>query len=257
MRFLMAIVAVLVIAACPLWASPVTLTDGNSTFTVDPTDNSGATYWSLDNVDQLYMQQWFYRLGPQAGVQAINTIGTPTVNQFLGTQGVEINYYANTYQVTLTYTLTGGSEGSGTSDVSEVFRIKNTGTTALNFDLFEYSDFDLQPNRSDDSALRLNANTIKQWDGVHVVQESVVRTPDRWQISNPFAITGDLSNSSGFLLNTDCAWAFQWNLVVAPGSSVVFSKDKAFSSNVPEPMSVMLGIMGLGAVSGFRRLRRK
>jgi hypothetical protein len=26
---------------------------------------------------------------------------------------------------------------------------------------------------------------------------------------------------------------------------------------VPEPMSIMLGIMGLGSIAGFKRLRRK
>jgi len=246
------------LAACPASAAPVTLIDGNSTFSIDPMDNSGATVWTLDGIDQLYIQQWYYQTAT-GGVQSINNLGTPVVTSTFGGQGVDIKYSPAGYNVTLGYVLYGGATGSGSSDVSEIFRIQNNGTSALSFKLFEYSDFDLSgyDSRSDDRASHVNANTVTQWDADLRVTESVVRPPDRWQIGYPFAITGDLTNASASFGPADCAWAFQWDLVIPVGGSVVFSKDKAFSPNIPEPMSVMLGVMGLATVSGFRRLRRK
>ena len=260
MRFLTVVAVVclfVALAVCPACAQgPVTLVDGNSTFTVDPTSDSGATVWTLDDIDQLFQQQWYYRLA-DGQVLSINNLGTPVVNLAAGGQSVDVKYQANSFDVTLAYTLYGGAAGSSASDVSEIFRIQNTSDCTLYFDLFEYSDFNLQPLDNDDYAAHVNANAISQWDGTHVVTESVVRTPDHWQIGNPFVITGDLSDGAAFIGPTDCAWAFQWNLVVPTGGSVVFSKDKAFTTSIPEPMSVVLGIMGLSAVSGFRRLRRK
>jgi len=257
MRFVLVLVAlVAALALSPATAAPVTLTDCNSTFVIDPTDNLGAATWTVDGVDQLFTQQWFYRLGSAGTVYSINQLGNPVVNPYLGTQGVDIKYTQNTFTVNLGYTLTGGSAGSGASDVSEIFRIKNTGTSVLSFDLFEYSDFDLKPFINDDYAMHVNQNTVSQWDTMHVVTESVVRIPDRWQVSNPFVVSGDLSNSAAFIGPTDCAWAFQWNLVIDPGSSVVFSKNKAFTANIPEPMSMLLGVMGLATVAGFRRFRK-
>jgi len=235
------------------------LIDQNSTFTVDPTDNKGATIWTLDNVNQLYTQQWFYRLTPGGPVNSINCLGTPIVTPDSNGQAVDIKYTPSGFSVTLAYTLYGGSPGSGSSDVSEVFRIQNNTSTALNFTLFEYSDFDLVPNRDDDRAAHINTNFVQQWDNTSqlVVSESVVRPPDRWYVgAGAYTITGDLPNSAASYGPADCAWAFQWDLLVPANGSIAFSKNKMFSTNIPEPMSVVLGVMGLMAVGGFRRFRK-
>ena len=40
-------------------------------------------------------------------------------------------------------------------------------------------------------------------------------------------------------------------------SSIYLSNLNVSTAAVPEPMSIMLGIMGLGSIAGFRKLRRK
>jgi hypothetical protein len=257
MRFIFTTAVVLMVAAlaiCPGWAALVSLTNQNSLFQIDPTAEMGASVWQVDGLDHLFMQQWFYRLSSGGSVLSINNLGAPAVT-VSGTNYVQIGYAPAGFAVTLGYTLYGGSAGSGFSDVAETFRIENLGGSPLHFDLFEYSDFDLRPYGSDDSAEHVNANMVQQWDSAYQVSESVARTPDRWQISAPFAITGDLTNSTSPSLNTDCAWAFQWNLVVPAYGSIAFAKEKTIMP-VPEPSSLLALASCLAGMCAFRRRRR-
>ena len=52
------------------------------------------------------------------------------------------------------------------------------------------------------------------------------------------------------LENTQVTWNNGWSYLAT-------SNAQASRVDVPEPMSIMLGIMGLGSIAGFRKLRRK
>lgn len=238
----------------PTWAFVETLSHKNSVFQLDPTDASGATVWSLDGVDHLFTQQWFY-LSATGGVQSINTLGTPVVSN--NGRDLYVTYSPTGCVVEVAYHLVGGEAGSHSSDVGETFSITNSGASALQFTLWQYSDFDLMPLAGDDSAQLVNNTTVQQWDFGHTVTEVVSRVPDRWQISNPFAVTGNLTNASAFLGPTNCAWAFQWNLTVDPGSIIEFSKNKTFSVFIAEPGCLVTLAAGLAMLVGELRRRRK
>jgi hypothetical protein len=66
----------------------------------------------------------------------------------------------------------------------------------------------------------------------------------------------NLNDSTGPAGPADVTWAFQWDVTVAPGSTVQISKDKNI---VPEPAT--LGLMGLGLVAAVvtrvRKARRQ
>lgn len=260
--------ALMAIGACAVSASPVTLTHNNSQFTIDPAAAEGASVWSLDQIDQLYIQQWYYKLSPTGPVYAIGSLGTPAQETFTvplgGGEGLVTTYTTSGFKVSISYTLRGGAPESGSSDISEQFSIVNTSNQSLYFSLFEYSDFDLMPNVTDDRGMFTDSNTVEQWDGQHLVRESVVRTPTHYEIGHYKEVSADMfggnlhdSVCDEAVGPTDLAWAFQWDMNIAAGNSVDFSKDKAFSANsVPEPISVLLGVMGLATVSGFRRFRK-
>lgn len=264
MRFILATVMIVMLAAdvMPAWGGiPVLLKDQNSTFLVDPLDNRGATLWTLDDVNQLYTQQWYYRLTDE--VNTIDCFGNPVVVRSQDEKSVSITYTPAGLNVYLGYELQGGPTGSNVSRVRESFRLENLGTEDLVFTLFEYSDFDLYPFFSNDKAERVSPTAVTQWDPTGLrVNESVERTPSHWYIGpGNYKITGDLPDSQaiwGEPNGADCAWAFQWDLVVPVGGSIEFTKCKYFGpdTQIPEPMSVVLGIMGLAAVGGLRRLRR-
>jgi hypothetical protein len=50
-------------------------------------------------------------------------------------------------------------------------------------------------------------------------------------------------------------WAFQWDLLIAPGATVVIDIDKIIQpyQAIPEPSGVALLALGLGAVAIRRR----
>ncbi|HDK02417.1 MAG TPA: hypothetical protein ENG84_01010, partial [Gammaproteobacteria bacterium] len=80
-------------AAMPLaqansYTTPYTLTDQNSTITVDSASNDGISHWMVDGVDQLY-QQWFWgRIGSTSGESSLDTLtllnGGPSDSNFNG-----------------------------------------------------------------------------------------------------------------------------------------------------------------------------
>jgi hypothetical protein len=63
----------------------------------------------------------------------------------------------------------------------------------------------------------------------------------------------DLGNIGGPLTG-DVTWAFQWDLVIAPGTSAQISKDKYLTVLVPEPSA--LALLAIGAV-GYALSRRR
>ena len=68
--------------------------------------------------------------------------------------------------------------------------------------------------------------------------------------SAPWGTTGGLTSFNG----TGASWIWSENATENATTNDVWFRTTAA---VPEPMSILLGIMGLGSVAGFRKLRRK
>jgi len=246
-------------ANATLW----TLTDTNSTVTIDSQSQTGMSNWVVDGIDNLF-QQWFWYgigTGPEFSIDTLTltseTLYSPSI--------LELVYSNNLISVDVIYFLTGGSIGSGNSDVGETIVIKNLTETSLNLRFFQYTDFDLGGTPNDDTAYRSNANTMHQTDGSGYTFSEVVGTPaaSHYQVDifpttlsalndllpttlldNPGPVTGDVT------------FAWQWNTVLNPGGSYIISKDKLIDVNpVPEPATILLigaGLMGVYAVSRKR-----
>lgn len=257
-------------ALLPGSAAQYTLTDKNATFTTDIETQAGTFNWIVEGTDHLYQQWWWYRVGSNNQEYSVDTLnladyGTSHIGPGDPTQ---MNYLWATYQgagfqIDLSWNLKGGGIGSYWSDISEVAAIKNTGSTTLDFHLFEYNDFDLSGTSTDDVAHYVGPGNVHQQDCHWMVDESTPGT-SHWEIDT-FANTRNrlndalpttLSDASAVVGPADVTWAFQWDFSIAPGATKGISKNKILNA-VPEATTVMLGFMGLTSVAGFRRLRRK
>lgn len=269
----LAIVAGFVVSwsSAPASAALLTLIDENSVVQIDPAAASGASLWQVDGVDQLNLQWFWFRVGNTAE-QAINTIplalaGTFDTDFDSVNNGLFARYVQpgpNGFTIEVTYNLVGGAPGSGTSDLAEQIRIINTSGSALPLTFFQYCDLNLSGNALDDTVQLSNANTMTQSDLVLTVGETVVTpAPAFYEVGNAAALLAKLTDGSPTTLNNnggpisgDVAWAFQWNFNLAPGSSVLISKDKQLLV-VPEPATIGLLAMGLLALVPVARRRRK
>jgi hypothetical protein len=241
----------------------VTLTNGNSTALINPASTSGMYQWTVDGVNQLYQEWFWYRVGATGGESGINALGTATITDE-SANAVTIQYgAAASLNVSVTFTLIGGSSGSHTADVAETIIVRNGGLSPVDLHFFEYADFDLNGTPAGQTVTFPNNYVVDQ-SGVGAVLSETVTTPaassheagiysntlNELNDGSPTTLNGVSSAGPG-----DATWAFEWDRTVAAGGSFIISKDKNLASVVPEPAS----ILGLGTVLLLvgARLRRK
>lgn len=262
-------------------ANVLTVTNGNSSMTVNsltsdgtygnnPSDKVGMNNWTVDGVNQLYQQWFWFREGSAGGEQTIDTL-----HQLRAvTGGIDNNQIATTYcstattgctdgwEVDVLYTLKGGLAGTLKSDVAETITINNQSGRALDLHFFQYADFDLSGVLGGQTSTFIDKGRVRQTGNGVELNETVV-TPqashyeaDLWsatfnKLTDGSPTTLNDSNTSGV---GDATWAFQWDVNILNGGTFQISKDKNLTSAVPEPGSILLfGTMLLGCAAVLRR----
>jgi len=258
----MALIAGSLVASGTVSSAIITMTDGNSTVDVEDTLGS-AVNWTVDNTnDLLYTQGYYYRIGdtgPEFNLSGL----TLNSSSLLGSgQFLLLSYSAADFDLEFTYSLTGGTAGSGTSVLSQDVEIRNTSNSTLDIHFFQYNDFDLFGS-SGQTAQQTNANTIIQTYGTTQLTEQVsTPAPDAIQVDGFPSLVDSLNDSTTTTLNGntsfsgDATWAWEWNFAIAPGSSDVIGEDLRLNtiSAVPVPAAVWLFVSGLiGLASVARR----
>ena len=248
---------------CVLCVNPVEavlLTDKNSTANIDPLSPMGENSWICDGTDNLFQQWFWYRIGNTGPEASIDTISAPLVsvtdNDFdPGDETLNLRYENNVLQVNVTIALVGGVIGSGVSDLMEGIEIVNKTTSALDLHFFQYVDFDLGIDFTDESVALINANTFKQTElesPAWISETVAVPSADGYEAGFYAATLNKLQNGVTDNLNNnpaagvgDVTWAFQWDVELAPEDSYIISKDKHVEV-IPEPATlVLLGLGGL------------
>jgi hypothetical protein len=248
---------------CPSYGQVVPLLSGNSTALVDTGSQAGMFNWSVDGVNQLAQQWFWYRIGatPEHSIDTISApaILTSTANQMTTT-------YANALlNVRVDYTLTGGAVGSGVSTLLESLTINNTSSTALDLHFFQYSDFDLGGSPGGDT-VQLGTDTFGKFNEADQVKGSTIFnetdvTPGADQAEANFfpstlnslndGVPTTLNNNAGPLGPGDVEWALEWDRLLNPGDSLIISKTKYIQ--VPEPATIALAGLGLAVLLALRR----
>jgi hypothetical protein len=274
---LLVVAALLMLAmsACPSWGSeiPVTLTDQNSTIQVYSQSDVGVGSWTVDGVSQLNRQAFWFRVGdatPSNPEQSIDTL-TRTVSNPVDGSGD--GYYDYLYQkfvqsgqfsVALTYNLTGGEFGTGSSDLGMSIKIVNTSAQSLSFHFFQLSDFDLGGSGAQDTAqagknLSGLCDEVLQQNGTWSVDTVISPGASQAQVDFHPNIYNLLTNSQGDDLNGaagpvgpgNVEWGLEWSVTLAPNANLTISEDQNI---VPEPATLTL--LAIGAL-GLLRNRRK
>ena len=262
------LVAVLLASLATAWpasAAIYRLEDLNSVAEVDDDSSTGMSSWIADGIDNLF-QQWFWiRLGDGAE-QSIDTIdpdGPLADHQDNdydpGKESLQLRYEGAGLRIDVSLELTGGTPGSGVSDLLEAISIHNLGDEELDLHLFQYVDFDLAGTAEDDTGEIIPPFGAIQTEGAGYRSESAdAPAPDRYEVGlSPTILdklkdgdADDLNNSVGPITG-DVSWAFQWDFVLEPEDSFIISKNKYLV--VPEPYTLAILAIGLFAL----RPRRK
>jgi len=253
---------VLALLASSLTADAVTVTlqEGNAVVQIDPHSPAGMFFWTVNGINQLNQQWFWYRVGSSGPEAPLNALAPVTVVQPLPNL-VTLTYTSPQVRVEVLYVLTSGVPGSYTADVAETIRFTNRTTSPLDLHFWQYTDFDLEGTPGDDTVTVLG-NTVRQTGSTIAIAETIV-TP--WPTNFEAALHGQTlaklndgvaSNLNGYAgpLTGNVTWTYQWDFVLPALGSYIISKDKLFEV-VPEPLTLVS--MGLGVAVVAARARRR
>lgn len=244
MRFhnLLAIVALAAWAAAAPAAviGPVALDDLNSHVEIDPTSPSGMVTWSVDGVDHLATQTFYYRIGSTGPILPL--AGLPlTATRLLdanfdpGDDTLLLRYAGTGFTVTSSYMLKGGQLGSLTSDIAEQLSFDNTSAGPLSIQVFQYTNLLLNSTPNDTLQL-LGGNTAQQSDALTFAEVVATPRPTHYQAGTAPLDLAALSDYAGPAIG-NAAYAFQWDRTIPAGGSFILSFDKQLYP-VPEPAAI-------------------
>jgi len=232
-------------------ATVKSLTDGNSVAWIDLDSSAGMYEWTVDGINHLNQQWFWYRVG--SGAQSpINAISTAAWSQSAA-NSLTTTYANANFGVEVYYSLTGG--GSGIADIDEGIRVFNYTANPLNLSFYQYSDFNLLDTAGNDQVEMDNSLAV-QWKGLTQIAEGIVApTASAFEANYTGGITSTLyklGNVNNLVLDNtpsagpgDVTWSFQWDLTIPAYSWESITKDKLLNVYVvPEPSALALGALG-------------
>ena len=252
----------------------VTLTDGNSVALIDTSSQAGMFNWSVNGINQLNQQWFWFRTGSAGPEHSIDTLGAPTIVSG-GAKSATVTYTSSgQFSISTTYTLRGGAPvTSGASDIGESIVIDNLSSAQLDFHFFQYADFSLGGTPANDrtqlgvSGISGLFNEAAVWDSALSLTENVgtsaIPGANHGEVAAIGTTLGELNDANpttlsdvaGALGPSHNTWALEWDLQIANGGSAIISLDKNLQTVlVPEPSS--LALISLGLI-GYGLRRRK
>jgi len=269
---LAAVLALAALAPLAAEAAPVLLEDGNSSLIIDPTSPfAGAFDWRVDGLNQLKRQWFWYRVGDGGPEASIDTLmqgpNGATDTDFDGFDDTYFTrYFGTDFTLDLRYSLTGGLDGSNSGSIATDILITNTGNSALFFNLFAYSDFDVDGTILNDTLQFVNANAVQQKDGQTVLESAYTPPPAHYEGTYSGFTLASLLDGGPTTLNdlpaigdppigpSDLTWSLQWIRKIDPGQSMPINIGTTLS--VPEPSSLALLLGGVMSFGVWHRRRR-
>jgi hypothetical protein len=248
-------------------ATVASLTDQNSSISLNLTSSAGMTAWNVDSVNQVNQQWFWYRIGPGGPQSDLSVLDPTPYVTTLGTKQLTALYTNASYGVQLTYTLTGQSAGSGRSGLTESVRAYNYTGSPVDFHLFMYSDFMVGgPSQLANQHVVLGtsngAGTSVQTFGSPAKGNNSValmQAANRTEVMPYNSTLNELTTLNGLSLNNSTTagpghvtWALEWDLLALSTSTGISITDTLV---VPEPSTGVLALFGLGCLAVLRRQR--
>lgn len=265
------ILASLGITARPAKSAALALSDDNSIAAFDPSfsdisSNNGILFWTVDNVNHLFQNSFWYRVGTEGRENSISTLNLINLEQPADNQ-ISVGYAGNGFEIALDYTLDGGAEGSGKSNLLENITLQNTqnsDSNPLDFHFFNYTDFDLTENGMQDTTT-IDSGKVTVSDNITLAKEVVSPVSNSYQVSPIFNVLNSLEDTEPSILANfsgpltgDTAHAFGWDLTLAPGESFSITSNKSITPVAPTPVpeaDTTLGLLGFSSLMLLWRLR--
>ena len=245
-----------------------TLSDQNSSVSIDLSSQAGMYQWNVDGKSYLAQQWFWYRIGTSGPEASINTLALTSVSN-LGDE-LLTTYNGTNFTVSLTYTLNGSAPGNGNSHIGETINIANNSGASMDMHFFQFSHFTLDgPNTvtlgrggigngfdeayqtgGGGASLTENVDTVTTPGANHGEAALFPQTLNELNDASPTTLNDNPTAGPG-----DVTWALEWDKTLAAsgaGSSLLISKDKYLQ--VPEPAVVALVSLGL-TVCALRRRR--
>jgi hypothetical protein len=183
----------------------------------------------VDGGERLYQEWFLVRQGASGPQASVNTLGAP-LGVSLSSSNATMNYATPSFTVTVGFLLQGGTNGSGSSDLTETISIQNTTNNSFPMHLFQYSDFDLADSMGADTLSFPTSNSALQMGGSNVMTETVQSPPPSFWEGSFYALTLDkITGASAVTLSDslippfagDQTFAYQWDATVAPAQSLL------------------------------------
>lgn len=269
---LLVLLAVLSVAPVSHAATYI-LTNYNSTASIDTASQSGFYDWTVDGLNYLRQEQFWYRVGSTGPEHSIDTltfvsaVASDTDLDFLNDKLV-VNYSsaASSFTLQATYQLFGTAFPSSNSDVKESIKIINTASSgSLDIHLFDYGHIVLN-GPGNDNIYMVGSSTVIQTNAADKAWFNVVatQTPSHHQLDNVFpTMFNSLTDGSATTLNDsngplvgNVTWAFEWDMSILHGASAPTPIQLDNLMYVPEPSTFALASAGLFLVGlAFKRAK--
>ncbi len=240
-----------------------TLSQNDSTALIDAGSQAGVYNWSVGGVNQLYQQWFWYRVGSSGQESSIDTISAASETSS-GANKATITYANSTISVKTAYSLL--APGNGTATLSEQITVQNTSSVSQDYHFFQYSDFDLGGTPGGQSVQFYNNGSSTYYEVIQsgatgsLVETANAPGASSMEVQAGYypALLNALNDGVATTLNNnlsagpgDVDYAYEWDVTLAPGTSLLISKLMA----VPEPSSMALIASGVLALVWLRRRR--
>ncbi len=234
-------------------AQTVSLTNGNSSVSIDLSSPAGMSDWLVDGVNFINQQSFLSRTDSRVAAP-ISSLGAPSISVQIPNALVAI-YTGPQFTITTVFALTGGSPGRGPAVVGEQIKIQNTSQTPLNLAFFQFTDF----AGNGTAEVGQNAHGVFNQAFIpegapgpdEIVFGDTLPGANEGMVGDAAAVMNDLLTVPSFTLAGPeigtGASALEWDRTLDTNQAVILSGDLDVEEliAIPEPSAMRIGVAGL------------